>query len=135
MATMIKGTPGMWDGVQSNHVESWPAAEQIAFGVPVDVGSDGLAKPGTGNAIGFSVVSQVMCDSNQTYRPKDVVGVMTDGRLWVKSKGSVAIGDELQLDAATHSVTKSGAEFTKIKVTAKSAATGDGAVIVRIEGK
>lgn len=124
----------MWDGVQSNHVESYPASETLAFGVAVDVGSDGLAKPGTVAAIGFSVLSHVLCDGNQTYRPKDVVGVMTDGRLWVRSKGDIAVGDDLQFDS-TGAVTKAGTAFQNIKVTAKSAVKGDGAVIVRIESK
>lgn len=134
MATMIKGMPGMWDGVQSNHVESYPAAETVAFGAPVDVRADGLARAGTAGAIGFAVISHVACDTNRTYRAQDVAGVMTDGRMWVRSKGDIDVGDVLQFDA-TGAVTKSGTAFTNINVTAKSSVKGDGAVIVRIEAK
>lgn len=135
-------TAGMLDGMQSNNIESWPAAGQIRFGMAVLIEADGTCKQASNKeADGVAVLSQVMCGqdaSSGLYNPKQIVAVLRSGRIWGAVTGPVAIGDVLGVDASGRFSKAAAAANApdRLTIVARSAnASGNGQVIIEVTPK
>lgn len=90
---------GMIGDSTSAIIETYPAGQDIGFGVPVSI-SDGKAVPGnTDSTPGITIHThkeQKSADVS-TYTQGDAVPVLTFGHVWVQVAGPVTQGEKVQI--------------------------------------